>query len=152
MKTLIIGCGNMGRTYVEGFLNSHVFSEKALMVLDHAEAKCQQLRNEGLREVYQQPDDFISTAELIILAVKPQDTARLYPAIQRYLKDHQVVLSIMAGKSMDSIIAGLRLDKVIRAMPNIAMTVHAAATGLCANAHAASAHRAMAQSWLRCKT
>jgi pyrroline-5-carboxylate reductase len=61
----------------------------------------------------------VTKAELVILSVKPQDVTELFNAINPYINNNQIVLSIMAGITIESIKNGLEVTKVIRAMPNL---------------------------------
>ena len=60
----------------------------------------------------------IKGAELIILAVKPQDLSQVVEEIKN-LSSEQVVLSIVAGAGLNSLCKGLNHRRIIRAMPNM---------------------------------
>src|SRR5699024_537906 len=64
-------------------------------------------------------EDCITLADLIILAVKPQDSTDLFQNIRRNGRTDQIFLSIMAGVRMKTITEGLGSEKVVRAMPNL---------------------------------
>jgi len=120
MKILIIGAGNMGKTYIQSFLSSHIIRPSDLMLMNRSSAKLEAIKKElFVDRIFTVPGDFISEADLVILAVKPQDASELYPAILPFLKPEQLVLSIMAGVKMQSITNALGLQKVMRAMPNL---------------------------------
>ena len=119
MKILIIGAGNMGRVYAESFINAQILDYENLMVLEQNPTAVQIMKKEGYANSYSFPDSFITEADLIILAVKPQDATDLYSSIKPFMKQDQLVLSIMAGVSVDALKAGLGTDKIIRAMPNL---------------------------------
>ncbi|MEL7220847.1 MAG: NAD(P)-binding domain-containing protein, partial [Bacteroidota bacterium] len=119
MKILIIGGGNMGLTYAQSFLRSHITSEEDMMILEKSPEKAEQLKLLNIGTVYGQPEDCLSQADLIILAVKPQDAPKLFSIIQPLVGDQQVYLSIMAGVKIATIRAALNATKVIRAMPNL---------------------------------
>ena len=59
-----------------------------------------------------------SGADLIILAVKPQNLTQVMEGM-KHLSPEQVVLSIVAGASLSSLCQGLSHSSVIRAMPNM---------------------------------
>jgi len=119
MNILIIGGGNMGLTYAKAFINSHVVSPDQLMILEKKNAdKISDLEDLKLAKV--STDQFIvKDAELIILSVKPQDVSALFSDIKAYINSQQIILSIMAGITIESIKNGLEVTKVIRAMPNL---------------------------------
>ena len=78
MKVLIIGFGNMGRTYAKGFLSSRFISPQNLYILDkvsqHSEAASINVPDD---QIHYEPGNYISKADIIILAVKPQDFPEL---------------------------------------------------------------------------
>lgn len=119
MKILIIGGGNMGLTYARSFINSHVVSAEQLMILEKdKDDRIENLARLGLAQII---TDYtkIPEAELVILAVKPQDAASLFSKIKPYVDASQVFLSIMAGITIQTIREGLQVNKIIRAMPNL---------------------------------
>ena len=119
MKILIIGGGNMGKTYAKSFLRSHITSEPNMMILEKSPEKAKELGKEKIGTIYSSPETCIPNSDLIILAVKPQDTKLLFPQIAHLMEEQQVVLSIMAGVKINDISNQLGVKKVIRAMPNL---------------------------------
>jgi len=123
MKILIIGGGSMGMTYAKSFLSSHIVNKEGMMILEKSEEKAVELRKQNIGVFYSEPDDFIKKADLIILAVKPQDINRLFDDIKEFIDNQQVILSIIAGVKMKTICDLLDITKVIRAMPNLATQI-----------------------------
>jgi pyrroline-5-carboxylate reductase len=89
------------------------------MLLERDETRAQALRNSGVGQVFSNAAGCLPQADLVILAVKPQDSAVLFADIAPLCEPQQVFLSIMAGVRMDSIQEALGVKKVIRAMPNL---------------------------------
>lgn len=119
MKILIIGGGNMGMTYAQSFLRSHICDRNNLMILEKSAERSYELTRDTEFKVYSEPEDCISVADLIILAVKPQDSHALFERLHSLIDKQQVVLSIMAGVKIKTIAINLGTNKVIRAMPNL---------------------------------
>lgn len=119
MKILIIGGGNMGLTFAKSFLSSHIVTADNMLILERSEEKAAVLVKSNVGTVYGSPGVYIQSADLIILAVKPQDTPALYQSLRPYVNDQQLVLSIMAGVTTETIAKELNLPKVVRAMPNL---------------------------------
>ncbi len=119
MKVLIVGGGNMGRTFAQGFLAAHIIRPKDLVILEKNEETVTFLKGQEIATIVTEPGDFIGKVDLIVLAVKPQNAEELYPAIRPFMRPDQVVLSIMAGVKMLSIAKGLGVIKIIRSMPNL---------------------------------
>jgi len=119
MKILVIGGGNMGLTYARSFLHSHIVFPENMIILEKSLKKAEELKKLAVGTVYGEPGNYIEDCDLIILAVKPQDTSHLFSAISPFISGQQVVLSIMAGVKMMTIATALGTPKVIRAMPNL---------------------------------
>ena len=119
MKILIIGGGNMGLTYAQSFLRSHITSKEDMMILEKSPEKAKELAKRDIGMVYGTPEDCLNMADLIIFAVKPQDTAALFKSIRAFVDPQQVFLSIMAGVKMETISNALGITKIVRAMPNL---------------------------------
>ena len=56
--------------------------------------------------------------QLVVMSVKPQQLDSVLRELQGKIAENQAVLSIIAGARMESIIAGLEHEAVIRVMPN----------------------------------
>ncbi|MEO1515771.1 MAG: pyrroline-5-carboxylate reductase [Bacteroidota bacterium] len=119
MKILVIGGGNMGLTYAQSFLRSHITSQQDMMILEKSPEKAAQLAKKDIGTVYGTPEECLTGADLIIFAVKPQDAPHLFEIIRPMVDPQQVFLSIMAGVKIATISEALGAHKIIRAMPNL---------------------------------
>jgi len=119
MKILIVGGGNMGLTYAKSLLNAHIVNEQNLMLLEKSNEKAEKIKSLQVGTVFGEPDNYIKEADLIILAVKPQDSTILFSKLRAFIDHQQVILSIMAGIPIAKISEALGSQKIIRAMPNL---------------------------------
>ena len=119
MNILIAGGGNMGLTYAQSFLRTHVVEREQLMILEHLEEKVPQIKSMNIGSVHLSAKECVKKADVIILAVKPQDSDALFEQIRPHITEGQVYLSIMAGIKIQKIIQELGVKKIIRAMPNL---------------------------------
>ncbi len=119
MKILIIGGGNMGQTYAKSFLRAQISEKEDLMILEKSEHRAELIREADIGHIYDNPALCIPFADLVILAVKPQDSHELFKSLRAHIDPQQVVLSIMAGITMEAISNELGISKIIRAMPNL---------------------------------
>lgn len=119
MQILIIGGGNMGSTYAKSFVRSHITKKENMMILEKSPEKAEQLAQSDIGTIYGTPEECIPNADLIILAVKPQDSPVLFSSIKPFIDPQQVFLSIMAGVKMSTIAEALGVHKISRAMPNL---------------------------------
>jgi len=119
MKILIIGGGNMGLTYAQSFLRSHITNKEDMMILEKSPKKAEELAEKNIGTVYGNAEDCIGNADLVIFAVKPQDSPILFESLKPHVDPQQVFVSIMAGVKIETICAALGVQKVIRVMPNL---------------------------------
>jgi len=119
MRTHLIGCGNLGAYYAENFVSAKLVERTELVVVEKRAEVRGRLLQQGFDHVHGEPGDYLREAEMIILAVKPQDFGDLVSRAARYLHPDQVVLSIMAGVRIETIATALGTPKVVRAMPNL---------------------------------
>ncbi|WP_310396447.1 pyrroline-5-carboxylate reductase [Hymenobacter sp.] len=119
MKILIIGGGNMGLTYARSFVRAHITSRLDLRLLARSPARVPALAAHELGTVWGHPAECVPGADLLILAVKPQDSPALFGQLRGLVQPTQVVLSIMAGVRIATLHEALGTPKVIRAMPNL---------------------------------
>jgi pyrroline-5-carboxylate reductase len=74
----------------------------------------------------------LSSAEVIILGMKPKDSANAIKALQPFLRPEQLLVSAIAGLSISTIHQLLgRPQPVARTMPNTSSTIGIGATGIC---------------------
>ncbi len=119
MKIVIIGGGNMGLTYAQSFMRSHITDSSQMSILVKSESQKERIATLNLAQITTLPETCIPNADLIILAVKPQDALLLFKKIKSLIIPQQVVMSIMAGISIDTIRKALGITKIIRVMPNL---------------------------------
>ena len=89
------------------------------MILEKSPEKAIELAKKDIGTVYGKAEDCIKGADLVILAVKPQDSPALFDYIRPLISEQQLFLSIMAGVKIATISQALNAKKIIRAMPNL---------------------------------
>lgn len=119
MKILIIGGGNMGLTYARSFVRAHITSRLDLRLLARSPERVPALAIHDIGTVWGRAEDCVPGADIIILAVKPQDSKALFEGLKGMMQPTQVVLSIMAGVRIATLREALGTPKIIRAMPNL---------------------------------
>ena len=119
MKVLIIGAGNMGKTYARSFLSSRFIDAGDLYILERSGGSVEAIKDIPQGNIHPQAGEFVSQADIILLAVKPQDFPALGKHIAAYILQGQVILSIMAGIKIAAIYEAIGATKIVRAMPNL---------------------------------
>lgn len=118
INVAIIGCGNMGIAYARSFVKYEIVTKQTLLLVEKNNAQAQELQKMNIGEVVGQIDETIKSYEIIILAVKPQDFSSISEQLSAYLEKKQLVLSIMAGITIEKLTSMLNHPSIIRAMPN----------------------------------
>lgn len=141
IKIAIIGCGNMGIAYAKSFLKYEVANRESLVLVEKNESQAEKLRAMNLGRVVPAIEkEHLSTAEVVILAVKPQDFGAIAPLVKNALNGEQLVLSIMAGVTMEKIATLLSHNFVVRAMPNTPAQVGMGVTAYVASPETSLTH------------
>lgn len=119
MRVVIIGFGNMGKTYATSFISSRFIKPEDIHVLirntskEYNESAIPSCNFSTISETK------LSEFDIVILAVKPQDFESLAITIQPFLNQNQILFSIMAGVTIATIEKQLGCSKIVRSMPNI---------------------------------
>ncbi|UII25353.1 pyrroline-5-carboxylate reductase [Fulvivirga maritima] len=119
MKVLVIGAGNMGLAYAKALVKSELLSSDNLMISDTDKEKSKQLETISRFDVYTDLEECLPAADIIFIAVKPYHIDELFGDIKSKMTEDQLVISLMAGVTIQTIQEGLGISKVVRAMPNL---------------------------------
>jgi pyrroline-5-carboxylate reductase len=130
----------MGEAILKGLLAAQLMKPQQVTVTDVIEARLAYLRETyGVRALADNAMA-VAQADLIILAVKPQDIMPTIEGIAPTVHDDQVLISIAAGVPTAKIESAFgKAVRVVRVMPNTPALVLAGAAGLCAGSHATPA-------------
>lgn len=109
----------MGQTYANSFVNSGFVSPQDIFVLSRNEVQKKKQYSIPKENYTVTATKELFDVDIIILAVKPQDFNALSYQIKTFLTVEHLVLSVMAGISIERIQKELNVEKVVRSMPNI---------------------------------
>jgi len=126
-KLGVIGFGNMGSSIA---LGARALFEVSVFDKD----KQKLISNSGLKTEVSVAD-LVNNSDVLVLAVKPQDFDVLLNEIKPFIRD-KLAISIAAGITTGYIEKILDGARVIRVMPNMAVKIQAAETGLAMGRHA----------------
>lgn len=118
MNLCIVGCGNMGLIYAQFLLKGDWVKKENLLLIEKNEDRRNELRLRDIGIVETPNCSKFNEADLILLAVKPQDFNDLSIQLKGKLKPDAVLISIMAGITISYIKESLQHGHVVRAMPN----------------------------------
>ena len=139
---LLIGAGKMGQAMLLGWLASDFLS---IQVLEN-------FPSDTLKSL---PVDInpstvtINENQIVILAVKPQNYRDVLDEHQANIHPNAMVISILAGISVDALRGALPGRCIVRAMPNTPATIGQGLTALCAPQDISDAHSNIATSLMK---
>ena len=108
----------MAEAILKGVLSAGLAVPEEIRVGEPVADRCDYLSQEyGVQAGRSNPEAVVD-AELVILAVKPQDLAALFGQLNGRLAPEHAALSIVAGAKIASLSQGLGHDSIIRVMPN----------------------------------
>lgn len=149
-KIMVIGVGNMGEALIRGMLRLTKISRVNLIGLDiDAKKLDSKARKFGFRKANGFSD--IKKADVIILAVKPQNMEELMSNIRGYLSEKKLLISVVAGITTRWIEkkVGKKIP-VIRSMLNTPALIGEGMIVVARGTYAQRNHEFLAESLLSC--
>ncbi|MFT3907152.1 MAG: pyrroline-5-carboxylate reductase [Steroidobacteraceae bacterium] len=144
MKLGFIGGGNMARALISALLRQG-FARDDLSVGEPLEAAREALRRDFDIRV-EAGNEAAARADVVVLAVKPQEMRGVLLALRPTLSQHRpLLLSIAAGIRSEDLMAWCPGLHAVRAMPNRPALFGAGATGLFAGAGVSAEERHAAE-------
>ena len=134
---LLIGAGKMGQAMLKGWLASGFSS---IQVLEN-------FPSDALKSlpIELNPSTVIvDENQTVILAVKPQNYCDVLDEHQANIHPNAMVVSILAGISIDALQNALPGRCIVRAMPNTPATIGQGLTALCAEEDISNSHKSFA--------
>lgn len=134
-----IGSGNMGEAMIGGIIKSKLVPSSNIIVSDLNEEKLKTM--EELYKVQTTVDskEVAKKADIIVLSIKPNIYDIVLKDIKESLSKDKLVISIAAGKTIESIETILGNEaKIVRTMPNTPALVGEGMAGICSNKNVAT--------------
>jgi pyrroline-5-carboxylate reductase len=147
MKIAFIGGGAMGEAMIKGILAKGVAEAKDLTVSDVSSVRRELLSKEYGINALADNRAGMRDADLVVLAVKPQNFLQVAAEIEPPSSE-QVVLSIMAGTALPKLCEHLNHSFVVRAAPNMPAQIGQGITVWTATAETNARQKELAQTAL----
>jgi pyrroline-5-carboxylate reductase len=117
-KIAFIGPGVMAEAMIAGLIRRGVAPAGSMMCAGPNGARCEELgARYGIRHSTDNAEA-VSGADVVVLSVKPQRLDHVLGDLRGALEPSTLVLSIIAGATIDKIAHGLEHDVIVRSMPN----------------------------------
>ncbi|HEX7927918.1 MAG TPA: pyrroline-5-carboxylate reductase [bacterium] len=117
MQIAFIGGGNMGRALAAAVIRQGVSKPSEVLVVEPVEVARDAVGQLGCT-VAEVPDERVTKAAIVLLAVKPQQAREAMAELKPFLANNQVIVSIMAGVKLSALQEGLGHETLVRVMPN----------------------------------
>lgn len=144
-----IGSGAMGEAMISGLLTRQVVDPKAITASDPHKDRTKDL--EARFHISTTTDNLAAArdAQIVILSVKPQMLRFVFRDLCGKLQKDALVLSIVAGATIESMSQGLKHASIVRSMPNTPAQVGEGMTVWTTSPGVTTAQRHQAQAILR---
>ena len=145
---LVVGAGKMGGALISGWISSKTLSAAKLIILDPTPGDDALAAIKSGATHIKTPSKAIGAVTYVLLAIKPQSFASLAAEIETHLAKDAVIISILAGTSLNSLQEAFPGRSIIRAMPNTPASIGQGITAYTKGAEIADAHVEMTESLL----
>ncbi len=113
-----IGPGAMAEAMIHGLIRREVASSDSLIAAGPERPRHEELAERYHIQCFLNNQDAASQADVVVLSVKPQRLERVLSGLKGSINHGALVLSIVAGASIEKIAAGLDHSLIVRSMPN----------------------------------
>ena len=128
MKIGFFGAGKMA----EGILSA-IPAKKDVIMAEKVAVRAAELKNKYGVKTTDDLKAVVKSADLIFLAVRPQDVATVAAEVKPLLSAKKTIVSIVAGKTLAKLRAAFGTKvRLIRVMPNLALRAKAGMCAICA--------------------
>ncbi len=125
MKLAVIGVGKMGEAILEGMLNASLLEKSEIGVIGGNSKRAAEVAEQHGVSLMSRED--VHVAERVLICVQP----KVLPEIADWAGHADAgFISIMAGVNLGTLARRLGSRRVVRAMPNLAATIHKSATAV----------------------
>ena len=130
-----IGGGALAESIVRGICGK-VFAPSDIFIAEIREARCEELSARYGVKTSTTPD-FLNAIDLLIVAVKPKDAEETFRSLQGKISDKTIITYTVAGLKLAAVEKFFPANKIVRIMPNVAVSVGESMTAFTLNKFAA---------------
>jgi len=150
-----IGAGSMSEALLRGIVEAKLVRSLSVVVLNrHNRSRLDDLKAAyGIRVPESNAEDerlrLVREADIVVFAMKPKDVGAAMNEFRAAFRPEQLLLSVVAGLSIDTIERLLgRAQPIVRTMPNTSSTIGLGATGVAFSGSVTQTQREMAMQML----
>ncbi len=140
-RLAFIGAGVMAESMIAGVLSQSIVSPPRITASHPRDDRRAALRERFGVAVTGSNLDAIADADFVFLTIKPQVLTAVMRQLHGSLRPDQVVVSILAGATIESLRRGLGHDAIVRVMPNTPAQIGEGMAVWCATADVGDTQR-----------
>jgi len=137
-RIAFLGAGNMAEAILGGLLAGDLVQASQVVASDVSEARRSTLTAEYGIDVVEDNAAAVRGADVVILAVKPQQVSEALAAIKESFSADQLLISICAGLPTSALESWVPA-RVVRVMPNLPALVRRGVSAICGGERATAA-------------
>ncbi len=118
LKIAFIGSGAMAGAMIVGLLREKLADPENLFASDPRLDRGEELHQKYGVQPFTDNNAAVKDADVVVLSIKPQRLSAVLNELKGKIPEHALVMSIIAGATIEKIGKGLKHKKVIRTMPN----------------------------------
>jgi pyrroline-5-carboxylate reductase len=142
-KVAVLGVGKMAGALVRGWLAAGALTPERVKLWNRTPLRALLFAETTECVVANTPEEAVSDAEMVLVAVKPYGVLETLQAIRDALPGDALVVSVAAGVGLEAMESVLGPGvAVVRAMPNTPAMISAGASAYCRGKRATDAHAA----------
>jgi pyrroline-5-carboxylate reductase len=117
-RVAFIGCGVMAEAIIDTLLRGELLAAGQIVGSEpHAERRSELAARYGIQMV-ERNRAAAEGADAVMLTIKPQSLSEVMGDLRGHLAPDQVVVSIIAGATIERLRRGLGHERIVRSMPN----------------------------------
>ncbi len=147
-KPVLVGCGNMGSVLADAIIQKGICDAEELTIVEKYQNQYTERLSESGTRVLENVSDLSGMQDLVIVSVKPQDSASVLNEIATKTDEKTLVISIMAGITLAVLEEKLTWAQIIRCMPNTPCAIQMGMSVYCGNSSVSDQSYVAAQSIL----
>ncbi|MDH5609420.1 MAG: pyrroline-5-carboxylate reductase [Cyclobacteriaceae bacterium] len=122
-KIAILGAGNLGIAIAQGIVQKNLLPPGQITLTRRHTDPLEKMKADGF-QVTTLNTEAVASADLVFLCVQPKQLPALMDEIRGSLSEHQVLVSVITGVSLEQIAGYAKMNiAIVRAMPNTAIAI-----------------------------
>ena len=146
LKVGFIGGGALAESVIKGIRGNLVTSAN-IFVSDHKQERCDELVKRYRINATVGAENFLGKVKLLIIAVKPKDAVKTLAELRDKITLNTTILSVVAGLKIEVLEKIFPSNSVVRAMPNVALSVGEGMTAYALNQKALTTDRELVKNF-----